>query len=130
MIAMENAQPVTIAIVDDHAMLRQAINLRLSLLGYKVLLEAENGKIFLDQLSKLPMPPDICLLDINMPVMDGFEAAIEVKKHWPQIKILFFSMHNSKAYISKADQVGADGFISKDASFEELKKALVKASKK
>ena len=47
---MENAQLVTVAIVDDHAMLRQAINLRLSLLGYKIVLEAENGKVFLDQL--------------------------------------------------------------------------------
>ena len=127
---MENAQPVTIAIVDDHAMLRQAINMRLSLLGYKVVLEAENGKVLLDQLSKLPKPPDLCLLDINMPVMDGFEAAVELKKRWPQIKILFFSMHNSKSFIYKAHQIGADGFISKDASFDELKQALVKVSKK
>jgi len=127
---MENAQPVTIAIVDDHAMLRQAINLRLSLLGFKVVLEAGNGQIFLDDLPKLPAPPDICLLDINMPVMDGFETAIELKKRWPQIKILFFSMHNSNAFISKAKQIGADGFLSKDASFEELKQALIKALKK
>ena len=124
---MENAQPVTIAIVDDHAMLRQAINMRLSLLGYKVVLEAENGKEFLDQLSHLPKPPEICLLDINMPVMDGFEAAIELKKSWPYIKILFFSMHNSRSFISKAQQIGADGFLSKDASIEDLKQALSKA---
>lgn len=121
---MENEQLVTVAIVDDHAMLRQAINLRLSLLGYKIVLEAENGRIFLDQLSKLPAPPVICLLDINMPVMDGFETAIELKKNWPGVKILFFSMHNSKAYVSKARQLGADGFLSKDASFEELKQAF------
>jgi DNA-binding NarL/FixJ family response regulator len=124
---MENAQLVTVAIVDDHAMLRQAINLRLSLLGYKIVLEAENGKIFLDQLRVLPTPPHICLLDINMPVMDGFEAAIELKKNWPAIKILFFSMHNSKAYVSRAHQIGADGFLSKDASLEDLKKAFDKA---
>jgi len=127
---MENAQPVTIAIVDDHAMLRQAINMRLSLLGYKVVLEAENGQVFLDKLSQLPKLPDICLLDINMPVMDGFEAAVELKKSWPHIRILFFSMHNSKAFICKAHQIGADGFLSKDASFEELKQALLKVSKK
>jgi len=127
---MENPQPVTIAIVDDHAMLRQAVNLRLSLLGYKVILEAENGQVFIDNLPKLPAPPDICLLDINMPVLDGFETAIELKKSWPQIKILFFSMHNSNAFVCKAKQIGADGFLSKDASFEELNQALKKALKK
>ncbi|OQP62416.1 hypothetical protein A3860_29095 [Niastella vici] len=123
---MENAQLVTVAIVDDHAMLRQAINLRLSLLGYKIVLEAENGQVFLDQLRKLPAPPDICLLDINMPVMDGFNTAVELKKNWPRIKILFFTMHNSKAYVLRARQIGAEGFLSKDASFEELKQAFDK----
>ena len=123
---MEHAQLVTVAIVDDHAMLRQAINLRLSLLGYKIVLEAENGQVFLDQLVKLPKPPDICLLDINMPVMDGFDTAVALKKNWPQIRILFFSMHNSKAYVMRARQIGAEGFLSKDASFEELKQAFDK----
>jgi DNA-binding NarL/FixJ family response regulator len=127
---MENAQPVTIALVDDHSMLRQAISLRLSLLGHKIVLEAENGKDFLDQLPMLPEPPDVCLLDINMPVMDGFETAIALKKSWPQIKVVFFSMHNSKSFVSKAKQIGADGFLSKDATLEELKQALAVASPK
>jgi DNA-binding NarL/FixJ family response regulator len=121
---MENEQPVSIAVVDDHAMLRQAITLRLNLLGFNVVLEAENGKEFLDKLSQMQVPPAICLLDINMPVMDGFEAALALKKDWPGIKIMFFSMHNSKAYLNKAQQIGADGFISKDASFDELNQAL------
>ncbi|WP_207510353.1 response regulator [Longitalea luteola] len=121
---MENEQPVSIAVVDDHAMLRQAITLRLNLLGFNVVLTAENGKEFLDKLSQLQAPPAICLLDINMPVMDGFEVATALKKDWPGIKILFFSMHNSTSYINKALQLGADGFLSKDASFEELSQAL------
>jgi DNA-binding NarL/FixJ family response regulator len=127
---MENAQLVTIALVDDHSMLRQAISLRLSLLGHKIVLEAENGKDFLDQLPKLPEPPDVCLLDINMPVMDGFETAIILKRDWPQIKVVFFSMHNSKSFVNKAKQIGADGFLSKDATLEELKQALAVASLK
>jgi len=121
---MDNAQSVTIAIVDDHTMLRQAINLRLSLLGYKVVLEAENGKALLDRLPEMDTHPDICLLDINMPVMDGFATAVELKKRWPYIKVIFFTMHNSKAYIVKAYQIGVHGFLSKDASTEELKQAL------
>ena len=122
---MENVQLNTIAIVDDHSMFRQAMSLRLTLLGYKVVLDAENGKDFLDQLPKLPAPPDVCLLDINMPVMDGFETAAALKKSWPQIKIIFFSMHNSRSFVSKAKQIGAEGFLSKDATVDELKKMLV-----
>ena len=126
---MENAQSVTIAIVDDHMMLRQAINMRLSLLGYKVILEAENGKDLLDRLPEMNAEPDICLLDINMPVMNGFETAIELRKRWPYIKIIFFTMHNSKAYIVKAYQIGVHGFLSKDASTEEIKRALTDVMK-
>ena len=127
---MENTPSVTIALVDDHSMLRQAMSMRLGLLGYKIVLEAENGKVCLDKMSLLLTPPDICLLDINMPVMDGFETAIELKKKWPQVRILFFSMHNSTAFISKATQLGADGFLSKDVSFEELKATLLQLVKK
>ena len=127
---MENTPSVTIALVDDHSMLRQAMSMRLGLLGYKIVLEAENGKVCLDKMSLLLTPPDICLLDINMPVMDGFETAIELKRNWPQVRILFFSMHNSTAFISKATQLGADGFLSKDVSFEELKQALLQLVKK
>ena len=122
---MENAPLNTIAIVDDHSLLRQAMSLRLTLLGYKVVLEAENGKEFLDQLPKLPAAPDACLLDINMPVMDGFETAALLRKDWPQMKIIFFTMHNSKSFMSKAKQLGAHGFLSKDATVDELKKTLV-----
>ena len=127
---MENAQAVRIAIVDDHLMLRQAVKLRLSLLGYKVVLEAENGKDLLDRLLEMDSEPHICLLDINMPVMDGFETAIELKKRWPYIKVIFFTMHNSKAYIWKAYQIGVHGFLSKDASSDELKQALYDVLKK
>jgi len=124
---MENGQLVTMAIVDDHMMLRQAMSLRLTLLGYRVVLEAENGEDFLDKLAKLSDLPDVCLLDINMPVMDGFETATVLKANWPQIKIVFFSMHNSKSFINKAKKIGAEGFLSKDASLDELKKALLVA---
>jgi len=115
---------ITIAIVDDHALIRQAMSLRLNLLGYKVIMEAENGKAFLDKLAD-SAAPQICMLDINMPVMDGFETAVHLKKNWPKMKILFFSMHNTSAFVCRAKQLGADGFIAKDAPFEELNKTLL-----
>jgi DNA-binding NarL/FixJ family response regulator len=126
---MKNSLPVTIALVDDHVLVRQAMAVRLSLMGYKVIIEAENGQAFLDKLAVGDMP-EICLLDINMPVMDGFETAVHLRKDWPDIKIIFFSMHNSPGFIKKAYQLGAEGFISKDAPFEDLKAALLSALKK
>jgi DNA-binding NarL/FixJ family response regulator len=62
--------------------------------------------------------------------MDGFETAVHLRKNWPGIKIVFFSMHNSAAFIKKASQLGAEGFISKDAPFEVLNNALLDALKK
>lgn len=113
----------TIAVVDDHALLRKAVNFRLTGMGYKVILEAENGKHLLDQLEAFPSP-DLCLLDINMPIMNGFETAVQIKKKWPSMKILFFSMQNGSIYMNRAKEVGADGYLCKDASSEEFNRAL------
>lgn len=122
---MKNQTSFTIALVDDHALLRKAVNFRLTRMGYKVIMEAENGKDFLDKLESSPSP-DLCLLDINMPVMNGFETAIQLKQKWPGIKILFFSMQNGSVYMNRAREIGADGFICKDASSEDFNKALYK----
>jgi DNA-binding NarL/FixJ family response regulator len=118
-----STKQVTIAIVDDHAVMRKAVSFRLSIAGYKVVLEAEHGKHFLDQLQKGTVP-DICLLDINMPVMNGFETLGYLKKDYPQMKVVFFSMQDDKGYITKALQLGADGYVTKDAPLEELDSVL------
>lgn len=114
----------TIALVDDHALLRKAVNFRLTGLGYEVVIEAENGQQFLEKLEEDVTSPDLCLLDINMPVMNGFDTAVQLKKKWPGIKILFFSMQNGSRYVQRARELGADGYICKDASSEEFNKTL------
>lgn len=118
-----NTHPNTIAIVDDHAVIRKAVSFRLSIAGYKVIIEAENGQHFLEQL-RYNTTPDICLLDINMPVMNGFETLVQLRKSWPGMKVVFFSMQNDKSYIDRAMQSGADGYVTKDAPLEELDNAL------
>jgi DNA-binding NarL/FixJ family response regulator len=120
---------VTIAVVEDHLIMRQCTTFRLSMLGYRVIFEAENGKELLKCLDEF-IAPDICLLDINMPVMNGFETIRHLKRNWPNMKVVFLSMHNEKSYRQKAMQLGADGFIAKDASFKELEATLLKLAHK
>jgi len=121
---MKNSS-LSVAVVDDNAMMRETAKFQLTLLGHQVIMEAENGQDFLD---KLPFyeTPDICLLDINMPVMDGLETTIHLRKKWPAMKILFFSMEDSSVYINNCMQLGADGFVPKTISTKELNKALLR----
>jgi DNA-binding NarL/FixJ family response regulator len=121
---MKQELPVTIAIVDDNALIRESVKFRLSSLGYNVVLEAENGQEFLDKLH-VNRAPDICVLDINMPVMDGMETTVHLKKDWPGMKIIFFSMEDRSIYYSKGIELGADGFVAKDAPFAELNNMLI-----
>src|SRR5581483_901917 len=121
---MKKELPLTIAIVDDNALIRESVKFRLSSLGYNVIMEAENGQEFLDKLHENAVP-DVCVLDINMPVMDGLETTIHLKKEWPAIKIIFFSMEDRSVYFNKGIELGADGFVAKDAPFAELNNMLI-----
>jgi DNA-binding NarL/FixJ family response regulator len=105
--------------------MRQVTNLRLSMLGYEVVMEAENGQKFLDQLSG-SQTPDICMLDINMPIMNGFETIVHLKRNWPDMVVIFLSMHDEESYSKKSMALGADGFVKKDAPMDELKNTLLK----
>jgi DNA-binding NarL/FixJ family response regulator len=116
--------PSTIAIVDDNAIIRESVKHRLNTLGYNVVMEAENGQVFLDQLYAFAAP-DICVLDINMPVMDGLETAYHLKKKWPEMKIIFFSMEDNSLYMNKGIQLGVEAFVPKRVPFVELEEALL-----
>jgi DNA-binding NarL/FixJ family response regulator len=121
---MKKENPISVAIVDDNALIRESVKFRLNALGYNVVMEAENGQDFLDKLN-LNSTPEICVLDINMPVMDGLETTVHLKKQWPAMKIIFFSMEDSSIYVNKGIQLGVDGFVAKDAPFNELNNMLI-----
>ena len=114
--------PFTVAIVDDNMFMRESARLRLSILGYTVVMEAENGQELLKLLSA-GAAPDICLLDINMPVMDGIETAKNLEQNWPAIRILFHSMEKIGDYA--AINLRRCGFVPKDASSRDFNKALL-----
>lgn len=115
----------SIAVVDDHDFFRrETINVLLAL-GFDVNFQACNGREFLDILANENSMPDVCLLDINMPIMDGFETTRYLHEQHPHIKILAYSMFNDKERIEKITSLGAHGFIEKDAGPDQLRQAIL-----
>jgi len=113
-----------IALVDDHILLRNGLaSIVRSIPGYSVLLEANNGKDFISQLKTSPVP-DIVLLDINMPEMNGVETAIWMKENIPTVKILVLSVMDTDNVIISMLKHGARGYILKDSKPEVFKQAL------
>lgn len=109
--------PAKILIVDDHSFARTTLRSLLDWHGFQVCGEASNGKEAIEQVIKLK--PDIVLLDINMPVMSGTEAASEIRRIAPQVKILFCTVHDAPELIARLHPF-AHGFVSKSAAGTEL----------
>ena len=115
---------VKVILVDDHVLLRNGLaNLINSFGGYQVLWEANNGKDFTQRLTPATAP-DIVLLDINMPEMDGYETALWLKKNYPLVKVLALSMYDNENAIIRMFKAGAKGYILKDCDPSELRAAL------
>ncbi len=115
---------INVALVDDHALLRNGLaNVINSFGDYKVVIEADNGKQFIDLLKK-NTKPEIVLLDITMPEMDGFATAQWIKNNSPEMKVLVLSMMDDDNAIIKMLQHGAKGYILKDSRPDVLKTAL------
>jgi two-component system, NarL family, invasion response regulator UvrY len=114
----------SVAIVDDHMLLRKELaNLIRGLETYAVFFEANNGKDFIKQLQPRYLP-DIVLLDINMPEMDGYETALWLKRNYPGIKIVALSMYDNEHSIIRMMKNGAKGYILKDIDPMEFRSAL------
>jgi two-component system invasion response regulator UvrY len=114
----------TIAIVDDHELMAKALSgLIQKYEDYEVLYEVLGGKELIQRI-KLNMIPDIVLLDINMPEMDGYETALWLKNNYPEIKILALSMNDKEESIVKMLRNGAGGYLLKGCKPHELKLAL------
>lgn len=119
------SRKIHIAIADDHVLFRKGISELMSdFPELEVIIDADNGADFLQKLSAAKVKPDVCLLDINMPVMDGFEAAKAIKEKWPQIKILAVSMYDQDFTIIRMLHNGATGYVLKDIEPEELRVAI------
>lgn len=113
-----------IAIVDDHNMVRKGLSALINMFSmYEILFEASDGREMIERL-KYQQLPDIILLDVNMPRMDGYETAEWLKTHHPDIHVLALSTMETEVAIIKMVRHGAKGYILKDAEPEELKLAF------
>ena len=114
---------IKVMLADDHVLMREGIRQLLEFDGtISVIAEANNGVECMEQL--LSIHPDILLLDINMPVMNGIEVLQEIKKKNISVKVLVLTVHNEVEYLLKAVDIGVDGYIMKDAESADLKKAI------
>ncbi len=113
-----------VALVDDHELLRTGLAAIInSFEGFKVVFEANNGKQFIEKV-KGKTPPDIVLLDITMPVMDGYETSSWIKANLAQTKVLVLSMLENDTAIIRMLKNGARGYILKDSKPKVFKDAL------
>lgn len=114
---------IKIMITDDHSMVREGLKNLLELDGdIEVIAEAVDGKDCLEQLEVVK--PDVLLLDINMPNMNGLEVLKELKSRRSKIKVLMLTVHNETEYLMKAVDIGINGYVLKDSESSELKKAI------
>ncbi|MEO6455861.1 MAG: response regulator transcription factor [Ginsengibacter sp.] len=115
----------TIAIIDDHLLIAKAITSIIEQYrNYEVLYECENGKVLIEKFRHKKNIPDIILLDISMPVMDGFETALWLKENHPEILVMALTMQGDDESLIKMIKCGAKGYLHKNVHPAELEKAL------
>jgi len=119
---------IKIFLVDDHTIVRQGLAKLLEAEpGFKVIGEAENGREAIRKVTE--MVPDIVLMDISMPLLNGIEATRHIRKALPKIKIIILSMHSHNRYISELFSAGISGYLLKDSSGDDIIKAVYAAVK-
>jgi len=120
-------KPLNIALVDDHNLFRKGlvklINMGDTQHKYNILFEAENGNDLKEKMKEPPFP-DILLMDITMPDMDGFETVEWLQRTHPSVKVLVISMLETEVAILRMLRLGVKGYLSKDIEVEDMHRAL------
>lgn len=121
-------EPIQIALVDDHKLFRSGMAaLVTNFKRYNILFEAANGQELIDTISK-GIVPDIILLDISMPVMDGIEAAQVLRAKYPGVRVIILSMFEDAEKVLLMVKMGVKGYLLKDSEPYEVEEALLKVS--
>lgn len=110
-----------ILLADDHSLILEGVR-RLIESHYEVVGWAEDGNSLVE--AALRLAPNLVILDISMPILNGIDAACEIKKELPATKLVFLSMHANPIYLRKALEAGASGYVLKSGAAEELLTAI------
>lgn len=114
---------IKIIIADDHTMMREGLRSLLEKqLDIKPIAEANNGRTTLKLVQELK--PDVVIMDVSMPDLNGIEATRQIKKETPGVKVIALSMHSDKHFVTEMLKAGASGYLLKHCAFEELSHAI------
>jgi DNA-binding NarL/FixJ family response regulator len=118
-------EKIKLGIADDHKIFRNGLKATLEdCADFDLILEASNGKQLIAMLASAPVKPDVMLMDIKMPELDGIQTTAQVKQLYNKIKVLALSMFNEDKYIVDMMKAGASGYLLKNAEPEEIIEAI------
>jgi DNA-binding NarL/FixJ family response regulator len=115
-----------ILLADDHSFILAGVRSLLEA-HYDLVGQVSDGRSLVEAAATLR--PDLIILDVTMPLMNGIDAARQIKKMWPEARLLFLSMHNSPVYLREAIDAGGSGYLLKSSAVEELRTAIQKILK-
>ena len=123
---MERPEKILIALADDHAIVRKGLaELIDSMDDLQIVLDADNGRELMEKLKTANPLPHVCILDINMPEMNGYETAEAIRSQYEDMNILALSMYDNEFNIIKMLRAGAQGYLLKNVQPSELHRAIV-----
>jgi DNA-binding NarL/FixJ family response regulator len=123
-------EPIRIGLIDDQQLFRQSLAMLIrSIPGFDLVMEAGSGNELLEKLSGISVLPEIVLMDMEMPEMDGMELKAVLQQRYPRIKIIVLSVHANERLIARMIELGSSGYLVKNCDKDELVMAIQSVAK-
>jgi two-component system response regulator NreC len=116
------SMPTRVLLADDHALIRQGLKAFLEKQGFQIVFEASDGQETIRAVEKTK--PDVAVIDISMPILNGVDAARELKKSSPKVKVILLTQHDEDQYVTESLRAGVRGYVLKSQAAEDLVHAI------